>query len=219
MSATYPGSRNPNWKGGPVRKTCDHCGNAFLARPGRALTARFCSRGCSSRWLGNKVRKPRPIRTIFHRGNGVFGVEPKRQNKKHGLSKTNAHRSWIAMLQRCYNPKCERFDVYGGRGITVCERWRESFANFYADMGERPPSMSLDRIDSNLGYSKENCRWASTKDQSRNKTNSLFVTIGGERRTLAEWAEISGINYHTLHKRIRLGFSADRLLEDGNGHR
>lgn len=152
--------------------------------------------------------------TLHHRGNGVYGSEPRNHVKsKHGLSGTAAHRSWIAMLQRCYNPKCERYASYGGRGISVCDRWRDDFRNFFADMGERPAGHSLERRNPDLGYYKENCRWATTKDQSRNKTTSLMVTINGETKSLAEWAEISGIDYHALHKRIRAGVPQDKLLE------
>ncbi len=77
--------------------------------------------------------------------------------------------SWFSMIQRCYNPKNKSYYRYGGRGIGVCERWRGSFADFLADMGERPPGLSLDRINNELGYSAENCRWSTPKEQANNR--------------------------------------------------
>lgn len=77
--------------------------------------------------------------------------------------------SWLAMRSRCSNPKNEKYKLYGGRGIKVCERWMNSFDNFLADMGERPPGRTLDRVKSELGYFKNNCRWASKEEQSTNR--------------------------------------------------
>jgi hypothetical protein len=88
----------------------------------------------------------------------------------HGRSKTVEYNAWSSMIGRCYNPKCKRYEDWGGRGITVCDSWLNSFENFYADMGDKPtPTHSLDRINNDLGYSKDNCRWATRKEQRKNQ--------------------------------------------------
>ena len=96
------------------------------------------------------------------------------KNTTHGMSSTRSYRIWSGMIQRCTNPKRAAFAYYGGRGITVCDRWM-SFENFLSDMGEPPDGMSLDRIDNDGPYSSENCRWASKEVQSRNSRNTKIT--------------------------------------------
>jgi hypothetical protein len=86
---------------------------------------------------------------------------------------STTYQSWMCMKQRCLNPKNTAFDRYGGRGITVCDRWRDSFENFLADMGERPEGMTLDRINPDGNYEPLNCRWADATTQARNKSKTL----------------------------------------------
>jgi hypothetical protein len=119
-------------------------------------------------------------------------------NTKHGLSRTPAYRAWAAMMNRCRDTTHTR---YGGRGITVCERWR-SFDNFYADMGDPPVGMSLERKNNNSGYSKRNCVWATTAQQNKNRSNSRVVKFNGVRDTIAAHASRVGLRYDTVYKRI-----------------
>lgn len=129
----------------------------------------------------------------------------------HGHSKTPTYRTWIGMKSRCQNTNYGRFNDYGGRGITVCERW-QSFELFLADMGERPQGMELDRIDNDGNYTKENCRWVSSKENGRNTRKNVFLTHDGKTCTIAEWAEILGIGSATIHFRHSKGWTAERIL-------
>ena len=110
------------------------------------------------------------------------------------------------MLTRCYNENFEKYHLYGGRGIIVCSEWH-TFENFYEDMGDRPDGMSLDRIDTNGNYCKENCRWASINDQNRNRRNVKWFTIEGETKTAQEWATIAGILPGSITRRKLRGWS------------
>lgn len=97
---------------------------------------------------------------------------------------------WAAMKQRCQNPKSQMHPLYGARGIEVCSSWQNSFKNFFSDMGERPSSKhSLDRVDNSKGYSPENCRWATAKQQSRNTRRTIYLSLGGVRKSASEWVE------------------------------
>jgi hypothetical protein len=107
------------------------------------------------------------------------------------------------MNYRCYNPKSLAFKNYGGRGITVCDRWRYSYDHFVEDMGVSPEKMTLERIDVNGPYSKENCAWVSTKQQALNKRTSRLITHAGRTQTLTEWAEELHLNTDTLYRRLK----------------
>ena len=122
----------------------------------------------------------------------------------HQMSHTSIHNIWCGMRQRCENPNPMAFADFGGRGIQVCERW-QAFENFLADMGVPPTGMSIDRIDNDGGYSPENCRWASQKEQVNNRRTTLRCEFGGVTRTLKEWADETGLPYKTLHHRYAAG--------------
>lgn len=136
---------------------------------------------------------------------------------KHGHSAggtgSPTYQSWVAMVARCTSPTSGGYSYYGGRGVTVCDRWLESFENFLEDMGERPDGKTLDRIDDALVYSKATCRWATRKEQQRNRRNTLFVEIDGETITMKEAAEKFGIHYGTAMSRRRRGLSPAEIFK------
>lgn len=134
---------------------------------------------------------------------------------KHGHAATGhetaTYEAWSAMKKRCLNPEHRNFRDYGGRGIAVCARWL-TFANFLADMGERPAGMSLDRIDNSAGYDPANCRWATVREQNNNKRGNTLLSFNGEVRTISQWSELIGIKDCTLSERLRRGWSVERTL-------
>lgn len=133
--------------------------------------------------------------------------------KTHGMTDHPAYGVWHSMVQRCTEPTHQAWKNYGGRGITVCERWLHSFENFWADMGptyER--GLDLDRRDNEAGYSPENCRWVTRKVNNRNKRDSRYVETSLGKMTVAELSEKTGIGVTTLHYRLNHGVTGDSLL-------
>ena len=128
----------------------------------------------------------------------------------HGMEKTPEYQAWRSILKRCLNPTDKNYFRYGGRGITV--EW-QSFAEFFADMGARPtPAHSIDRVDNNAGYSKENCRWATKQEQSNNMRTNHWLTFQGRTLTVKQWARETGISDTCLHERLKRGWSVERAL-------
>lgn len=131
----------------------------------------------------------------------------------HGLSYTPEYRAWQQMRLRCTSPKHAAWPSYGGRGITVCDRWLESVQAFVADMGPKPtPQHELDRIDNSKGYEPGNCRWATRKANDRNRRSNRMVTFRGERLALAEWCERLGLPRDTTKKRLDAGWPVEKAL-------
>lgn len=130
-------------------------------------------------------------------------------NLKHGLSKSPTYNSWAKMKERCGNSASVGYASYGGRGITVCDRWQD-FANFLADMGERPNGMTLDRKDGNLGYEPNNCRWATKLEQANNTRTNRRIVVDGRLVTVAEASRQTGISTRTIQYRLNHGLSFDR---------
>jgi len=131
---------------------------------------------------------------------------------KHGL--TNNHplwKKWINMRDRCNNPNGVDYQRYGARGIKVDEQW-DDFEQFIKDMGEQPKGTTLDRIGVNGNYSAENCRWATHKQQARNKTNSVMLKAFGKIKQLNEWADDFGINHHRIRQRLAMGWTSEKAL-------
>lgn len=123
----------------------------------------------------------------------------------------SSYKTWCSMKQRCYDKNLPQFKYYGARGIIVCERWHD-YSNFVADMGEPPPGKSLDRINNNSSYSPENCRWADSKTQQRNKSNVHLITYQGQTKSLAEWADDLGISRGNLYNRIFRGWDVHQAF-------
>ncbi len=119
------------------------------------------------------------------------------------------YRVWTSIKSRCHNPSAANFYKYGGRGISVCDKWRNSFEAFFGDMGERPSSAhSIDRFpDANGNYEPGNCRWATAIEQNNNRSNNRFIEIDGVMRTVPQWERVSGINRATIINRIKRGWS------------
>lgn len=167
---------------------CD-CGNTTIVSGGHLKDGHTRSCGCLSK---ENIRK-----------------------RTHGMTGERLYRIWQGMKNRCRNENTEHYDRYGGRGISVCEKWNNSFESFmeWAKSNGYEDGLSIDRIDNNKGYSPDNCRWATRVEQANNCDSNRILRHNGEEHTLAEWAKIRGINYHTLYSRVvALGWSAERAL-------
>lgn len=122
------------------------------------------------------------------------------------------YHNWRGMWERCTNPRHEKFRLYGGRGITVCERWNDLWA-FIDDMGRKPSdSHSIERIDGNRNYEPGNCRWATQTEQMRNTSRNRMLTLNGETLCLSAWSEKTGIPYQVLIHRFERGWTVERAL-------
>lgn len=138
-------------------------------------------------------------------------------SRKHGLCSKGKpdteYNSWINMIGRCYKPSHAQYKYYGARGITVCQEWRDSPEKFLADMGRKPSRKhTLDRIDNDLPYSMENCRWATPEQQGRNKRNNTLITYDGLTLTLSEWAERLSTHSNTISTRLKKGWTVEEAL-------
>ena len=144
-------------------------------------------------------------------------AERGRQNRRHGMVGTPSYESWSSMLSRCRRVHAPENRHHGGAGVTVCDRWDPqaggSFENFYADMGERLPGTTIDRFPNKTGnYEPGNTRWATPKQQSNNLQSNVLIDFGGDRVTIAEAAQRSGIHPDTLGRRYRKGERGERLF-------
>lgn len=205
-----------------VQCTCLTCGKTFTVKPYRAANSKFCSRRCH--YASKQV-------TLVCEQCGISFTEPAHRSERahycswacrwaHGTThgegrdgrESPEHVSWHAVKDRCLNPAGDNWVNYGGRGITVCERWL-TFENFLADMGRRPgPGYSINRLDNNLGYSPENCTWSTQHEQNRNRRNTRLVTFQGETLCIADWADRFGLPRDCLYDRLSAGWDIERAL-------
>ena len=175
----------------------------------RPNSAWLCLCECGTRVtvLSNKLK------TGHTKSCGCLQSDSRYLNVTHGLSGTTEYKIWLQMRARCENKGNTGYQNYGARGIRVCDRWRVSFENFYADMGPRPsPNHSIDRINNDGDYELGNCRWATQKEQSRNTRRNLILTLNEKSQCLMAWSEELGINAHSLCRRIENGWSHERAL-------
>jgi hypothetical protein len=140
-----------------------------------------------------------------------------KRSTQHGKTGTRTHRIWAGMKLRCDTPTCNIFQFYGAKGISYDSRWKE-FEAFYDDMGECPSSKhSLDRIDGSKHYSKENCRWATSVEQSNNIKTNRYLTFEGRTLTIAQWGRDKNIPAGTIKTRLRVGWTIERALTEKVG--
>lgn len=150
---------------------------------------------------------------------GILDNHPDR--KKICVPMRPEFRAWKSMIYRCSNPRCKEFNCYGGRGVSVCQEWIESFENFFEHIGSRPsPRHSVDRIDVNGNYAPGNVRWATSREQNNNRRNTRTVFYQGELRPLAETVRLAGsvIHIEAAHIRLKWGWNTERVLETPRLH-
>ena len=181
--------KNDNHGGSRLDCECD-CGNKITVQAGNLKNNHTQSCGCLNKEVTSKT------------------------NSTHGLTNTPEYYTWAAIKRRCYGTYSPDYPDYGGRGIVMCDEWKNDFTVFLRDMGPRPSSShSIDRKNNDKGYDKENCRWATRSEQQRNKRNSRSITFRGETKNVVEWAELYGLHYTTLAKRVfHLGWDIERAL-------
>lgn len=170
---------------------CD-CGNLTIVRGSTLVEGKTRSCGCYGR--------ERAIETL-----AVASIT-------HGKSADPVYYIWEGMKARCYNENSDSYSRYGGRGIKVCDTWLNSFEAFYKDMGDPPVGYTLDRVDNNGDYCKENCRWATASEQARNRSSCKIITLGGKTKPLIEWLEDFGMPRETYYSRIKSGLSPEQAL-------
>lgn len=167
------------------------CGNEVIVRANKLKTKHTRSCGCLHKEITSKIHIT-----------------------KHQETKTRLYGIWSGMKQRCKNKKSKQYENYGKRGITVCEEW-EKYENFrdWAKNSGYKESLTLDRINVNLGYSPENCRWADWKTQERNKRTNRLLSLNGETHCVKEWEEILNLPRNTIYRRLKKGLSIEEALK------
>ncbi len=173
---------------------------------------------------GTKITRLNTLRRGEASSCGCYEREVRSLNRDrttHGQSGSLTFHSWDGILQRCCNPRNKDYPTYGGRGITVCQRWRNSFESFLEDLGERPSARhSIDRYpDQNGPYAPENCRWATATEQNRNRRTNVILTFRGQSHCVVEWAEVTGISVSAIYQRIRRGWTVEDTLTTPVGER
>ena len=175
----------------------------------------MCKCDCGTekvQWKGNLVRGL--TRSCGCAKGSSISVAKKGIAVTHGMTKTPVWHTWQSMLGRCLNPNAKSFPIYGARGIKVCEKWL-TFEGFFEDMGDRPLGTTLDRIDTDGDYCKENCRWATKDVQERNKRTNVFLEAFGEKKIITDWVRDTRCNTKhtaTVQRRMKRGLSIEQAM-------
>ena len=176
------------------------CGNEVVVKGGNLQSGNTTSCGCLG--IANRQRQM-----------DVFTAK----NKTHGHGHTRLSRIWYHMKERCNNPNSKDYDLYGGRGISVCDEWNGSdgFQAFYQWSMENgyDDNLSIDRIDTDGNYEPGNCQWSNDVEQANNRRSNRMLTINGKTQTFAEWCRQCNIKYHKVRDRMESGWTAEEALE------
>lgn len=144
---------------------------------------------------------------------GCLAQECAKSRGTHRMTGTAEYCTWTRIIQRCTDTKYHGYHKYGGRGISICGRWRQSFEAFLEDIGPRPtPKHSIDRIDNDGNYEPGNCRWATAREQANNRRTNRLLTVDGETWTVAQWAERTGLPDHVIRTRLHRGWTPRRAI-------
>ena len=135
-------------------------------------------------------------------------------NRTHGETDRRLYTEWAAMKARCYNPRNKRYDRYGGRGIAICDEWRESYETFrnWALANGYRDDLTIERNDTDGDYCPENCKWATQKEQQNNRSNNVKIDYHGETMSMKQWAERVGMEYSCLYARLNRGWTFERAI-------
>jgi hypothetical protein len=178
-------------------RTCAWCGESFLAILDSVKKRRgnYCSRSCRAK--GQNRGKTHPMWKHGHCAGGV----------------SSTYRAWLDMKHRCHHPSYLNYKYYGGKGVRVCKEWKDDFEAFLKDMGIRPRGLTLERINRGKNYSPMNCRWATMREQNRNKSNNYMITHDGRTACLEDWSRITGLNRYCIRNRLNnMGWSPKEAL-------
>ena len=179
--------------------------------------ATVCDCGGTSEVVTGALRSGNTKSCGCQKANGVKTENARRAKtgehpcKTHGYHAHPMHAIWRMMVHRCTEPSYEKYKDYGGRGITVCPEWLD-FTRFLADMGDRPAGHSLERRNNDLGYCKDNCYWATAKEQARNRRSTVLLTWKGKTQSMVAWAEELGLSYSAVKQRYAAGKPIDLIL-------
>jgi hypothetical protein len=134
------------------------------------------------------------------------------KRETHGMKGTATYRAWVSMKNRCLNPKADSWEWYGGKGITVCAEWVDSFTRFWEDMGTCPEGFTLERREGDKGYDKANCLWTTRQVQNRNRASNILISYKEKTQCLLDWTNELGLPYNTIRMRLKAGWCIEEAF-------